>query len=84
MYFRGETHGFPTTCFVLAGVNPKPPDDSEKVSKSNGVVGGSIHDREIISLYDEKLTRWSSVSSAPRKIKIIKIMPICVKQRLRW
>jgi hypothetical protein len=32
--------------------DPKLPDDSGEVPKSNGVVGGSIHGREIISLLE--------------------------------
>ena len=32
-------------------------DDSEEVPKPNKVVGGSIHDHEIVSLLDGKLAR---------------------------
>ena len=33
--------------------DPKLPDDSGKVPKSNGMVGGSIPGHEIVSLLDE-------------------------------
>lgn len=47
----------------------KLPDDRGKVPKSNGVVGGSILSREIVSLLDGKPTKWSSISYVPTKRK---------------
>ena len=38
----------------------------EKVPKPNGVVGGSIPDREIVSTW-WKLTMWSSTFYVPKK-----------------
>jgi hypothetical protein len=34
--------------------DPKLPDDSEEVSKPNGMVGGLIPNREVFSLLDKK------------------------------
>ena len=45
--------------------DPKLPDDSGKVPKPNGVVGDSIPDYEIVSLFDGKLARWSSAYCVP-------------------
>ena len=43
-------------------------DDSGEVPKSNGVVGGSIAGREIVSLLDsKKLARWSGASCVPKE-----------------
>jgi hypothetical protein len=42
-------------CQNLVRDDPKVPDDSGEVSKSNGVVGGSIPGHEIASLLDGKL-----------------------------
>ena len=42
---------------------------SGKVSKPNGVVGGSIPRREIVSLLDRKLAMWSNASCVPKKKK---------------
>ena len=42
--------------------DPKLPDNSGKVPNPNKVVGGSIPNREIVSLLDGKLARWSSAS----------------------
>jgi hypothetical protein len=47
--------------------DPKLSNDSEGVPKPNGVAGGSISDRGIISLLDGKLTRWSNASRVPKK-----------------
>ena len=47
--------------------DPKLLDDSREVSKPNEVVGGSILSREIVSLLDGKLTKWSSASYVPKK-----------------
>ena len=52
----------------------KLPDDSGEVRKPNGVGGGSIPGREIISPLDEKLVRWSSASCVPKRITTICIM----------
>ena len=50
------------------------PDDSGEIPKSNGVVGGSIPRREIISLLDSKLTRWSKTPHVFQKPKIRKFL----------
>jgi hypothetical protein len=42
--------------------DPKLSDDTGEVPKSNGVVGGSIPGRELVSLLDQKLVRWLSVN----------------------
>ena len=47
----------------------KLPDDSGEVPKLNGVVGGSIPNREIVSLLGGKLARWSSASCVTKKRK---------------
>lgn len=47
--------------------DPKPPDDSGVVPKPNIVVGGSIPSREIVSLFDGKLTKSSGASCVPKK-----------------
>ena len=44
---------------LLVQDDPKLPDDSGDVSKLNGVVGGSIPSREIISLLEGKQAKWS-------------------------
>ena len=36
----------------------KLPDDSGEVPESNGVVGGSIPDHEVVFLLDQKPIRW--------------------------
>ena len=46
--------------------DPKLLDDSGEVPKLNGVAGGSILGREIVSLLDGKLARWSSASCVPK------------------
>ena len=72
--FRGITYHFRGIYIIhlyenwlkLETLGPKlPPHDSGKVTKPNEVVGGSKPDREIDSLLDEKLTRWSSASCVP-------------------
>ena len=47
----------------------KLPNDSEKVPKLNGVVGGSIPNREVVSLLDRKRARWLNTSCVPEKKK---------------
>lgn len=49
--------------------HPKLSDDSGKVPKLDGAVGGSILGYEIISLLDGKLASWSSASCVPKKTK---------------
>jgi hypothetical protein len=44
---------------LLVQDDPKLPDDSGDVPKLNGVVGGSIPSREIISLLEGKQAKWS-------------------------
>jgi hypothetical protein len=46
---------------------PKLSDDSGKVPQLNGVVGGSIIGRKIVSLLDEKLAKWSNASCVTTK-----------------
>jgi hypothetical protein len=46
--------------------DPKLPDDSEEVSKPNGMVGGLIPNREIFSLLDQKKQKWSSTYYVPK------------------
>ena len=48
--------------------DPKLLDDSGKVPIPNGVVGGSIPGREIVSLLDRKLAMWSTTSCVPVKL----------------
>ena len=50
----------------LVCYHPKLPYDSGEVPKPNEVVGGSIPGREIVSLLDGKLARWSSASNVPK------------------
>jgi len=57
----------------------KLPDDRGKVPKSNGVVGGSILSREIVSLLDGKPTKWSSISYVPTKRKEKKRKPVQIQ-----
>jgi hypothetical protein len=44
-------------------------EDSGEVPKSNGVVGGSIPGREIDSLLDGELARWSSAFYVQKRMK---------------
>jgi hypothetical protein len=46
--------------------DPKLPYDSGEISKPNRVVGGSIHDCEIVSLLDGRVARSSSTSCVPK------------------
>ena len=46
--------------------DPKLPDDSGEVRKPNRVVGGLVPHREIVSLLDKILARWSSSSFVPK------------------
>ena len=46
---------------------PKLPDNSREVPNPDGVVGGSILGRGIISRLDGKLVKWSSASCVPKK-----------------
>ena len=57
-----EIHNY---IFFLGGVqdDPKLLDDSGEVPKLNGVIGGSILGREIVSLLDQKLVRWLSANN---------------------
>jgi hypothetical protein len=48
--------------------DPKLPYDSWDVSKLNGVVGGSMLGREIVSLPNEKLAKWiKNASHVPKE-----------------
>jgi hypothetical protein len=53
----------------LVREDPKLWDDKGKIPKHNKLIGGLITDREMVSLLDEKPTRWSSVSCVPKKKK---------------
>ena len=41
-------------------------DDNGEVPKPNEAVGSSIPSREIVSLLDKKLAKWSSTSNVPK------------------
>jgi hypothetical protein len=58
--------------------DPKLLDDSGEVSKSNRVVVGLILGREIVSLFDGKLPRWSSASCVSRKRRKKKEEKLCI------
>jgi hypothetical protein len=52
---------------VTVQYDPKLSDDSGEVPKPNGVDDGTIPDREIVSLLDGKLVRWSITLCVPKR-----------------
>ena len=55
--------------YQLIQADPKLLDDSGEVPKLTWVVGGLIPICEIVSLLDEKLAMWSSISCVSKKPK---------------
>jgi hypothetical protein len=61
------THKECLVSWIVVRNDPKLPDDSGTVPKPNKMVGGSIHDHEIVCLLNRKLAKWSSASCVLKK-----------------